>query len=417
MSTTNTAVYSSLVSETGVAALLSDDPIIACMDKSTEKDFEQKTYQSGDTVYVRLEDQPQMAVQSNVMNMDPVIQREVAVTALIYNNGVPLPSVEYEYFLGGKARVQKNILKPRMKGMAATAYQICYNSIAKCMNYFGTAGTDLTSGTLWAPGKAILTNQLALPSEGLYGIMSEDTMSACAADLAKYFQPSKDVATAYLEGVVKEAMGLNFFSTSLIPNHANGTAVGSGTTGFAVGTNVTTGATTIAASGGTSAGTLTEGSLIWFSGAAQYAVQPQTKKNLSTKRYFCVDSLLTLSGGAGTITVTAAIYGPENPKLQNISALPTTASYIGIVGTASHTYEQAIVMRKGAAGFVNLRLPDLFNFETSRSEIEGIEICSTIFADGTNRLNMVRWDGLWGALRRQELHIARAFTRDLGSNL
>src|SRR6185295_1936066 len=113
-------------------------------------------------------------------------------------------------------------------------------------------------------------------------------------------------------------------------------AVGNGTSGMIVGTNVTSGATSVAVTGGTSTGTITKDSLIWFKN--RYAVQPNTKKTLSTLRYFNVTADVTLSGGAGTITFYPPVYGPEAPKLQNISALPViTTDYVGIVGTASHT--------------------------------------------------------------------------------
>lgn len=405
-------VISNLAAEDGVDALISTEPVLAIMDKGLGKTYENGKFESGSTINIRIEDQPQMPLQSNVIQLDPVIQQEIAVTVLQYNDGVALGGVEFEYNLGGKERVSERIFKPRMKNMAVQAAVLCYNELATAPNFFGTAGSALKTAADWGQGQAILNDQLAM-DEGLYAIMSNQSMAETSGDLAKAFNPTTESSTAYMKGRVQQAMNLNFFSTSNIPNHTNGSAVASGTSGMIVGTNVTTGATSVAVSGGTSAGTITKDSLIWFKN--RFAVQPNTKKTLSTLRYFNVTADVTLSGGAGTISFYPPVYGPENTKLQNISALPViTTDYVGIVGTASHTYEQAIVMKKKASAFIGLELPSLYALNASQSDYEGVAIKVHAFADGTNYLNMMRWDILCAAKNRQWRHVARAFTRDLG---
>lgn len=405
---------STLCAEDGVDALVSTEPVIAIMDKGLSATYEQKEFQSGDTIEIRIEDQPMMPTQSNVIQLDPIQQQKISATVLQYNDGVSIGGLQQEYYLGGKERVSERIFKPRMKNMAVQAAVLCYNELATAVNYFGTAGTAPKTAADWAVGQALLNDQLAM-DEGLYAIMSNQTMAETAGDLAAKFNPTSDSATAYMKGRVKQAANLNFFSTSNIPNHTNGDAVGNGTSGMIVGTSITSGATSVAVTGGTSAGTITQNSLIWFKGA--YAVQPNTKKTLSTLRYFTVTSSVTLSGGAGTINFYPPIYGPEAPKLQNISVLPTSAAstyYVGIVGTASHTYEQAIVVKKGASAFIGLSLPDLVMQKVSSSSIEGVEIKVSAGSDLTNYQNLMRWDILCTAKNRQWRHIARAFTRDLG---
>jgi hypothetical protein len=401
---------STLCAEDGVDALISTEPIIPIMDKDLSATYTNGHFESGSTIEIRLEDQPLMPTQSNVMRLDPVVQGKISATVLQYNDGCSLGGVEYEYDLGGKERVSKRIFKPRMKTMAVQASVLCYNEIATCPNYFGTAGTDLTTGALWGQGAAVLRDQLA--NDGLYAIMSNQTEIGTSAALAAAFNPSTESSTAYMKGRVKEAMSLHFFSTSNLPNHTNGSAVGNGTSGMAVGTNSVTGATTIAVTGGTTTGTVTLDSLIWFSGI--YAVQPHTKKTLATLRYFNVTEAVTLSGGTATIKVFPAIVGPENPKLQTCSALPTTANYVGIVGTASHTYEQAVVMKKGASALISLPLPDLIMQKVSTAEYDNMTVKVSAGSDLTNYVNSIRWDILCVAKNLQWRHIARAFTRDLG---
>jgi hypothetical protein len=307
--------------------------------------------------------------------------------------------------------VNERIFKPSMKNMAVQAAILCYNELCTAPNYFGTAGTAPKTAADWAVGQALLNDQLAM-DEGLYAIMSNQTMAETAGDLATKFNPTSDSATAYMKGRVKQAANLNFFSSSNIPNHTNGSAVGNGTSGMVLSANMASGATTAAVTGGTASGVITENSLIWFAGG--YAVQPNTKKRLSTLRYVTVTEEVTLSGGAGTITFYPPLYGPESPKLQNISVLPVSTDYVGIVGTASHTYEQAIVCKRGASAFIGLDLPDLTMQKTSESSVEGVKIKVTAGSDITNFQNIIRWDMLCTAKNRQWRHIARAFTRDLG---
>jgi hypothetical protein len=403
---------SNLVAEMGVEALSSTEPVLPIMDKGLSATYENGNFESGSTINIRVEDQAMMPKQDSVIQLDPVNQGLIPVTVLQYNNGIALGGVEQEYNIGGLPRCRERLFKTRMETLAVQASILCYNELATAPNFFGTAGAALKTAADWGVGQALLNDQLAL-NTGLYAIMSNQSMAETAGDLAKAFNPTTESATAYMKGRVQEAMNLNFFSTSNIPNHTNGSAVGNGTSAMVVGTNVTTGATSVAVSGGTSAGTITKNSLIWFKN--RFAVQPQTKKTLSTLRYFNVTEDVTLSSGAGTIKFFPAVYGPENTKLQNISALPViTTDFVGIVGTASHTYEQAIVMKKNASAFIGLELPDLFALKASTKSYEGVKIKVHAFGDGTNYLNMMRWDMLCAAKNRQWRHIARAYTRDLG---
>jgi hypothetical protein len=410
----NIEIISNLVAEAGVDALISEEVVIPTMDKGLSATYKNQQFQSGDTIDIRIEDQPMMPAQSNVIQLDPVQQLEIPATVLQYNDGLLLGGIEEAYNLGGEEMVRERIAQPRMRNMAVKASILCYEELATCPNFFGTAGTALKTSTDWGLGTAILTNQLA-GSTGLYCAMSPDSMNETAGSLAAAFNPSKESATAYMEGRVKEAAGLNFYSTSNIPNHTNGSAVASGTSGMIVNTSLASGATSVAVTGGTTTGTVTKNSLIWFRNG--FAVQPNSKKTLSTLRYFNVTADVTLSGGAGTINFYPPVYGPEAPKLQNISVLPTNAAttyYVGIVGTASHTYEQAIVYKKNASAFISLPLPTLIKQQVTRSNTKGLDLVVSAGSDLTNYQNIMRWDMLVTAVNRQWRHIARAYVRDLG---
>ena len=412
MSDTNIAVISTLVAaDCFVDALISVDPIMTFADKTPEGDFNGREYDSGTTVYIKVEDQPQLPAQSNVARTSPIVQRQRALTALQYNDQIPLPSLEYEYFLGGEKKLRKTF-KNRMESIAVQAAINCYDVLGQAMNFVGTAGSDLKTSTDWGLARAVLNDQLSGTS-GLVAAVSPRAMANIAGDRSPLFLPTEAVSKAYTDGRIQRVAGFKMFESTILPLHTNGDAVGNGTSGMAVGTNVTTGATSVAVTGGTSAGTVTKNSIIYFKGA--YAVQPHTKKTLQTLRFFTVAADVTLSSGAGTITLTEPIYGPENPKLQNISVLPTTSAnqYVGIKGTASVTYEQCFFFKEDSFAAVGLKMPDLFALKNSHENYEGVNVRSCAYADGGNSNSFVRWDILNGACIKQPLHIGRAFVAAL----
>ncbi|HEY8994268.1 MAG TPA: P22 phage major capsid protein family protein [Lacunisphaera sp.] len=407
------AVYTDLVAQTGVDALISEEPVLQIMDKSIAKEYEQKKYQTGDTVRIRIEDQPKMPTQSNVLNLDPIVQSQIDVTVLQWNTGFEMSGLEEAYYLGGEERVKSKILIPRLKTMATQAAVLCYDELCTCPGFFGTPGTAPKSATDWGYGQAALDDQLA-GGTGYYAIMDNLTMVETAGDLATRFNPTTDSATAYMKGRVQMAMNMSFFQTSNLPTHTNGTAVGNGTSGMVIASAPATGATSISVSGGTANGTITENSVISIAGV--YEIQPHTKRTLPRLRTFTVTSTATLNGsGAGTINVFPAIYGPENPKLQTCSALPAiTTGFVKVYGEASATYQQGLVMKKNSATFVGLSLPDLVMQKVSVADYEGVEVKASAGSDFVNYINQVRADILVAAKIRQWRHQYRYFARRIG---
>jgi hypothetical protein len=324
--------------------------------------------------------------------------------------------VEQALRLGGMERLRERVLRPHAENMAVQAAIICYEELGTCMNFFGTPDWKPKTAAEWGQGQAVLNDQLAM-GEGLHLAMSSQSYAESYGQLAVQFNPSDASSTAYMKGKVKNIAGFNVYTTSNIPNHTNGSAVGTGAAGMALSANVTTGATSISVSGGTANGTIKKNSLIFFKstgGSTRLAVQPNTKKALSTPRHFSVAADVTLNGaGAGTITVTHPIYGPENKKLQNINLLPISGDYVAIVGDASATYEQAYAYKEKQFAFFGLPLPDLFALDNSSADYEGVTVKTVAYGDGTNYNNFIRYDILSAAKILQKWHIARTFTRKI----
>src|SRR3972149_6966271 len=103
----NVEAVSNLLAEEGVKALISKEPVIATADKGYNATFKDSSYQSGDTINIRIEDQPGMPSQTNVIDVDPIVQSEIPATVLQYNKGVSFGAVEQAMRLGGMDRLKE----------------------------------------------------------------------------------------------------------------------------------------------------------------------------------------------------------------------------------------------------------------------------------------------------------------------
>lgn len=419
----NTASISQLTAEKGVEALVADtDPMLKVIDKSYKGTYNNGTFQSGATIRIRVEDQPAEMVQQTAFNNDPIQQSELPVTALNYTTGLEIGTAFETLDIGGPAFLEERVNKARMRMAAVKANQIAYAAtVSKAPRFLSniTAGTAIKTATDFGYIRAGLTNMIA--NGGLYVAMQPDDMAQVAGDLAAKFNPTTDSSTAYLKGVVKEAAGLNMYESTLIPYHTNGSAVATGAAGMALAANVTSGATSITVSGGTNNGIITAGSIIYFTGngltSGANEVNPTTKQIIGNKAGFTVAEDVQLSGsGGGTITFTQAIYGPENPKLQNVSRLPTTSGtqYVAIYGVADHTYRQMFAFKKETfAAFIGLKQAELIRNDNGIAYYDSVPIQTAASGDILSRVNIMRMDLLAGATLTQWRHCLRVFTADI----
>ena len=420
----NIAAISQLTAEKGVEALIADtDPMLKVIDKSYNATFSNGTFQSGQTINIRVEDQPAEMVQQTAFNNDPIIQKELPVTALNYTTGLEIGTAFEQFDIGGPTFLDDRVNKARMRMAAVKANQVAYAAtVSKAPRFLSNyaAGTAIKTATDFGYVRAALTNMIA--SGGLYCAMQPDDMAQVAGDLAGKFNPTTDSSTAYLDGVVKMAAGLNMYESTLIPYHTNGSAVATGAAGMYLSANVTTGATSFTVAGGTANGIITAGSIVFFPGNGSTTganeVNPTTKQTLSNKAGFTVAETVQLSGsGVGTITVTQAIYGPENNKLQNVSRLPTvdgTAAYVQIYGTASHTYRQMFAFKKETfAAFIGLKQAELIRNDNGIAYYDRVPVQTAANGDIMNRVNIMRLDLLAGATLTQWRHCVRMFTADV----
>ncbi|MES2367603.1 MAG: hypothetical protein V4563_17135 [Pseudomonadota bacterium] len=420
----NIAAISQLTAEKGIEALKADtDPLLKVVDKTYSKTFADKTYQSGATVRIRVEDQPAPPQNQTAFSNDPILQTERTITASNWTTGLEVGAQFENLDIGGEDLLENRVNKARMSRMATQIAQIGYDSLRYGQRTVTSvpAGTALKTASDFGNYQAAMADMMA--NDDLYVAMQPADMAGIAGDLATRFNPTQDSATAYLRGVVKESMNMNFYSTTLIPFHTNGSAAGTGTAGMYLSVNVASGDTSITVAGNTVAsGTITKGTIIYFPGngidTGANEVNPVTQQQNGNGAAFTVAADVTLSSGAGVITLTQAIYGPEQPKLQNVSRLPTvsgTAAYVQIYGTPSHTYRQMFFFRKESSlAMVGLKSAELIRADNGIAYYDGMPLQTRASSDVLNLVNIMRVDFLGGAAIKQYRHCMRAFTKDMG---
>lgn len=419
----NVAAISQLTAEKGVEALVANsDPILRIADKSYSATFADKTYQSGATVRIRVEDQPAPPVKQTAFKNDPIIQTERVITAENWTTGLEIGSQFENLDIGGEDILESRVNKQRMKRMATQIAQVSYDSLRYGQRFVSSiaAGTNIKDATQFGAFQAAMADMMA--DDDLYVAMQPGDMALVAGDLATRFNPTTDSSTAYLRGKVKEAMGMNFYTSTLLPFHTNGSAVATGTAGMYLSVAVTSGATSITVAGGTSAGTITKGSIISFPGngitTGANEVNPVTQQQNGNSMGFTVAEDVTLSGGGGVIVVTQPIYGPEQPKLQNVSRLPTvqsTTAYVAIYGTADHTYRQMFFYRKESSlALIGLKKAELIRADNGIAYYDGMPVQTRASSDILSDVNIMRLDFLGGSCIKQYRHCMRAFTKDMG---
>lgn len=420
MSNPNILTVSDIAAKKMVEALIADpDALLKNADKSYGATFEQQEFSpSGGSIQIPVADQPQMAAQQIAARVDPIAMRQVPLSYANYNTTLEIGAIN-ETFDAGKA-VMSEINKDRMKAMAATMAQVGYDALYTTGGFVSSiaAGTAIQTSTDVGKFRSALANQYGM--DGLYMAAAPEDVNLLAGSVAAAFNPNAVSSEAYKEGVVGRVASVNIYESTLIPFHTNGSAAGDGVSGMVLAADVTSGATSITVSGGTSSGTITAGTIFYFAGngitAGANEVNPLTRANLGSKMGFCVAEDVTLSGGAGTITFTQAIYGPEAPKYQNVNRLPTASptQYIGIYGAASTTYRQAFFYRKQSAlAMVGLKRAKLIMNENGEANWEGLPIQTAASGDTNSLVNIRRIDWLGGAAVKQYRHVRRVYTAAL----
>jgi P22 coat protein - gene protein 5 len=365
---------------------------------SWEKEFEQE-FPVGATVQIKL---PQrFLIRSGLAYQPQGINRITTNVTCNLIKGVDFEWDSIEKALNmerSKEEISKQYIEP---AVAQIAQQIdtdaAFFAYQNANNIVGQLGVDPSTTTTVMQARQRLI-ELACPPNGERGFIIPPSVStAIVPALQSLFNPSSDIARQYKEGSIGRLNGFDWYESMSLARHTAGTWAAAVTfTSFAAGSagNVITVACT-------NGDTFNAGDV--FSIANVNQVNPMTRTVLTpVLKQFVVLAPAVGAGGAATLTISPAIFGPGS-QYQNVDNLPVAAAALTLFpGTTSpngKSSAQGLVIHPDAFALVSVKLEMPKTMEISsqtRDPETGIAIRFIRAFDPTQSRMINRWDVLYG---------------------
>jgi hypothetical protein len=316
-----------------------------------EKDY-QKAWTVGTTIQVKF---PQQFTIRNALGYNPQgINRISTTISLDEPFGIDFQWDDYE----AAVKAERSEEEIREQYLAPAGVQLAneWDSRAalfaknNCSQIVGSLGTDPTSIVFLDQARARLLQKAGsyLSKKRAALISSSMQTNSINTPVTSLFQPSDAITEAFKEGSMGKLKTFDVFEEQNLYSHTAGTwqnavtVTGAGQSGTSL---IVT---------GTNGDTLKQGDK--FSIANVNFVNPRSRRPPGplTPQTFTVTQDFTLTGGADTITILPAIYGPDanssdgHSQYQNVDALPVNGAALTLwPGTANPN---------GAIGTVGLAL-------------------------------------------------------------
>jgi hypothetical protein len=200
------------------------------------------------------------------------------------------------------------------------------------------------------------------------------------------FNNPTNISKQYLDGMLGQTGGFNFFENTLMPRHVTGTDDGTGD--YLINGAAQTGNTLVIDTG---AGTFLTGDVFTILGLNR--VHPETKVDTGQLQQFVVTADSGASATSLSISPAIVITGGS----QNVVAAPADGATLNKLGGASATHDISLGYAKDAFAFVSadLRMPRGVDF-AAREVMDGISMRIVSDYDITTDAFPTRIDVLYG---------------------
>lgn len=360
------------------------------------KEFE-KEFAPGSTVQVKF---PQRFFVTDGMGYNPQAINRISTTVALdqwlqigfewddYEKAVKLERSEEE--------LRTNYFVPAAAAMAQEWDSRCAKfAYQNASNIQGILGTDPTSVSTYYGARRILKQQAVPPGKECCQI-SSSMMATLGSNITNTFNPVDEITKMWKQGAIGRLAGFDMYESNSLYTHTAGTwagavtVTGSGQSGTAL---IIT---------GTNGDTFKAGDK--FSILNTNAVNPMTRRSAGplTAKTFTVTQDYTLTGGADTISILPAIYGPGS-QYQNVDALPATGAALTLwPGTTSPngkvgTVGLALTRQAFALSGAKLYVPKAVEESGSATDPDtGMSVRKVHVWDGVRSMNIHRMDSLGG---------------------
>jgi len=392
----NTFLNTSWVSMEILRLLLNKLVVTEYFNRSWEKDFK-KEFAPGSSVTVKF---PQRFQVTDGMGYTPqAIQRISTTVSLDQWLQIAFEWDDYEAAVKlerSEDELRENYFEPAAAAMAqemdSRAARWAYQHAS---NIVGMLGTDSTTVGTYYTARQILMAKACPPGKRAMCISSSQ-MATLGTNITSIFNPPDEISKMWKDGAIGRLAGFDWYEANSLYSHTAGTWAGAVTV---TGANQSGGSLIITGGAGD---TLKAGDK--FSILNVNAVNPMTRRAAGavTTQKFTVTQDYTLTGGADTISILPAIYGPGSPY-QNVDALPgngaaltlwpgtaAPSGKVGTVGLALSRFAFAVV---GAKLYVPKAVEDAGQAQDPDT---GIQVRKVKAWDPVRSMQINRMDSLIG---------------------
>lgn len=382
-----------IAAKLGAKMLSNKLSFVKTVDKEDASTFGEmfKSVQPGDTINVVKP--ARFTVRTNAtFSAQDITEEKVALT-VDQRSGVDvnLTSAEIATDMALKSWA-KRVLEPAIDRIAADVEnRVLQTAMQGANQMVGTPGTTPASALVYLQGLQKLVEQCA-PDGKRYALLNPAANTASVDALKGLFNSSEPLSKQYESGFMQSALGFDFKISNLMWNLTTGTQAGYAS---ALSNGATQSGATIAIDGMTGSATIAKGTIVTFAGV--YDVNPITKATLPNLKQFVITADVTLSGGAGNLSISPSLVA--SGTTQNASTTIADNSAITFVsGTAASTvYPQSLIYCPSAVRFCSVPLFEPKDTHMATTEtVDGISIRALEFYDGATDQLKLRLDTHFG---------------------
>jgi hypothetical protein len=272
-----------------------------------------------------------------------------------------------------------------------------------CNLSYGTPGTAVDAWSDVA-GAGSLMSAIGVPMDAKWNYVCNPYTQQALASVQNGLSPAKGtlVETSWERAVVSENFaGMRVYASNCLPSRTIATDADMGGTLSAAPTLTYLGAkdtmtqvwavANFAATTTIKAGDILEVTGKYrASGATRQAIFDSAGAQVKFRGTVTAD--VTLSGGAGNVTIAGAAIYEANGAYNTTTAALASSDVITILGTSGATVQPALFFHPQAFGLATVKLPKLYSTDTVGTTQDGISIRVSRYADGDANSNNIRFD-------------------------
>jgi hypothetical protein len=381
----NTILTPQMITREALRVLHQKLNFVGNINRQYDDSFAKTGAKIGDTMKIRLPNQYTVRTGKTLSAQDTT-ENQVPLTVGT-QKGVDVNFSSAELTLNLDDFSQR-ILEPAMAVLAANIESDAMSMFLDVYNNVNNIGSSIALRQILT-GRKVLNDNLAPMDNNRAALLNTQDNVDLVDTLKGLFQDGNEVAKQYREGKMGRSAGFDFYENTLIPTQTTGTSAAS--TGYTVNGAVTAnGSTTVTLASGTT--TFKKGDIITFAGCNR--VHPETKADTGVLQQFVVTA--DYAGGAGTISISPAVYTSGGMQNVTASGIPNSAA-VSKIGGASAVYKPSVVFHQDAFAFAtaDLIMPKGVDF-AAREVYDGISMRIVRAYDINNDNLPCRIDVLYG---------------------